>query len=131
MNKTIDVMRWIFAPFYAYVGASWFSFKFFGTPWPEHNEAAAAKALTTAFTNSGIVDPLIYAASLAGGLCLLLRRTTPFGIIILAPLVTGIFLFHVALNRSWMWGTAHLCVLAALAWAFRSAFVPLWSYGKK
>lgn len=131
MDKIVDMARWIFALFYAYVGASWFSFKLFGTPWPEHTETAAAKALTTAFTNSGIVDPLIYAASLAGGLCLFARRTSPLGIVILAPLVTGIFLFHFVLNESWMWGTVHLCFLATLAWAFRSAFVPLWSHWKK
>ena len=131
MDKVVIAARWIFALFYTYVGASWFSFRLFGTAWPEHNEAPAAKALTTAFTASGIVDPLIYAASLAGGLCLFFRRTSPLGIVILAPLVTGIFLFHLVLNQSWVWGAFHFCYLVAVAWGFRSAFATLWSDARK
>lgn len=128
MHRVAAVARCIFALFYTYVGASWFSYKLFGTRWPEHKETPAARALTIALTDSGIVDPLIAAACLAGGLLLLFRRTAPLGIVILAPLITGIFLFHLFLNQNWMWGTFHLVYLAVLAVIHRASFYPLWNF---
>lgn len=128
MNKIVAVARWLYALFYAYTGATWFSHKLFGTAWPDHEEAPAAKALTTALTTSGIVEPLIAAVCLVGGGLLFFRRTAPLGIAVLAPLVTGIFIFHLLLNQQWPWGTFHFCYLAVLAWLHRSAFRPLWNY---
>lgn len=128
MTWIIAVARWLFALFYIYVGASWFSYKLFGTAWPDHKEAPAAKALTTALTDSGIVDPLIASACLAGGLLLLFRRTAPLGIVVLAPLVVGIFIFHLFLNHDWPWGTFHLCYLGLLAWLHRAGLRPLWNF---
>jgi len=130
MNWIIRLARWLYALFYAYVGASWFSYRLFGTSWPEHKETPAAKALTTALTDSGIVDPFIASACLVGGACLFFRRTAPLGIAILAPLVTGIFLFHAFLNQNLAWGGFHLGCLLVLAWCHRSAFRPLWNHGR-
>lgn len=129
MHKIATAARWLFAAFYVYVGATWFSYKLFGTDWPEHKEAPAAKALTTALTDSSIVDPMIASTCLAGGVLLLFRRTAPLGIAVLAPLVVGIFLFHALLNHNWPWGAFHLAYLAVLAWLHRAAFRPLWNYG--
>ncbi len=128
MTRFLAVLRWLYALFYVHVGASWFSHKLFGTAWPEHEEAPAAKALTTALTASGIVDPLIASVCLIGGVLLLFRRTAPLGIAVLAPLVTGILVFHLFLNDQWPWGAFHFCYLAVLAWLHRDAFRPLWNY---
>ncbi|MEO8779009.1 MAG: hypothetical protein ABI389_10115 [Rhodanobacter sp.] len=130
MNNVKTAARWLFALFYTAVGCSWFSHQLLGTPWPAHQEAPAAKALTVALTESGLVDPLIAAVCLAGGILLFVGRTAPLGIAVLAPLVTGIFLFHLLLNQNWAWGTLNLCFLIALAWLHRGAFRPLWNYGK-
>jgi len=130
MNWIIRPARWLYALFYTYVGASWFSYRLFGTSWPEHQETPAAKALTTALTDSGIVDPLIASVCLVGGACLFFRRTAPLGIAILAPLVTGIFIFHAFLNQNLGWGAFHLGYLLVLAWCHRSAFRPLWRHGR-
>ena len=128
MRLFTSILRWLYGLFYTYVGASWFVHKLIGKPWVTPPEPPLAKAITSAFTASGVVDPLIAATCLVGGLLLLFRRTTPLGVNILAPLVTGIFLFHVFLTGGWVWGTIHFVVLAALAWLHRSAFKPLWSY---
>mgnify|MGYP001224217440 CR=1 FL=1 len=129
MSITTVILRWVYGLFYTYVGASWFIHKIIGRPWVTPPEPPQAKAITSAFAASGVVDPLIAATCLAGGLLLLVRRTTPLGIAILAPLVTGIFLFHVFLTGGWVWGTIHFVLLAALAWLHRSAFRSLWSFG--
>lgn len=129
MKSVAAVARWIFGSFYAFTGASWFAHRLMGKPWVTPEETEAAGALTAALSASGIVDPLIAATCLVGGALLLVRRTAPLGVVVLAPLVGGIFLFHLLLNQSWVWGTLHLGVLLALAWLHRSAYAPLWRYG--
>jgi hypothetical protein len=131
MQAAILVLRWLYGLFYTYVGVSWFVHKLIGKPWVTPPEPPLAKAITSAFSASGVVDPLIAATCLLGGALLLRRRTAPLGIAILAPLVCGIFLFHVFLTGSWAWGTLHLALLVLLAWLHRSAFRPLWNYGAR
>lgn len=131
MRFATPILRWLYGLFYTYVGASWLAHKALGKPWVTPPEPPLADAITTAFTASGVVDPLIAATCLAGGALLLVRRTTPLGIVILAPLVSGILVFHVFLTGGWVWGTAHFGLLATLAWLHRSAFRPLWSYPAK
>lgn len=131
MNKAITVARSLYALFYTYVGVAWFSHALFGTPWPEEKETPTAHALTSALSASGIVDPMIAATCLIGGVLLFFRRTAPLGIAILAPLVTGVFVFHITINSNWPWGVFHFLYLAVLAWLHRSAFRPLWSYGSE
>ena len=129
MNVATAILRWLFGIFYAYIGGSWFVHQIIGRPWVTPPEPERAKALTSALTSSGLVDPLIATVCLAGGLLLMFRRTAPLGIAVLAPLVCGIFLFHLLLTGGWVWGSTHLIVLIILAWLHRTAFRPLWSYG--
>jgi len=94
VDKALSFARWLYSLFYICSGAFWFYYRLIGVDWPNHKETPAAKALTSALTESGIVDPLIAATCLVGGVLLLFRRTAPLGIAVLAPLVTGIFVFH-------------------------------------
>lgn len=128
MRVAMLILRWIYGLFYAGVGGAWFVHKLIGKPWVTPPEPPKAKAITSAFADSGVVDPLIAATCLAGGLLLLYKRTAPLGIAVLAPLVCGIFLFHVFLTGGLLWGSIHFAVLAVLAWWHRSAFKPLWNY---
>jgi hypothetical protein len=129
MNVASAILRWLLGIFYGYIGGSWFVHQIIGKPWLTPPEPERAKALTSALSSSGLVDPLIAATCLLGGLLLLLRRTAPLGIAVLAPLVVGIFLFHLVLTGDWIWGSLQMGLLAILAWLHRSAFRPLWSYG--
>ena len=129
MNVVTTILRWLFGLFYAYIGGSWFVHQIIGKPWVTPPKPERAEALASALTSSGLVDPLIASTCLLGGLLLLLRRTAPLGIAILAPLVFGIFLFHLCLTGDWLWGSIHLSLLVVLAWLHRSAFKPLWSHG--
>lgn len=93
---------------------------------PQTREAAAA--FSKALADTGFVNPLMAATFLAGGLCLLFKRTAPLGIVLLAPSVTIVFFFHVFLTGNWAWGAFWAAGLALLAWRFRAAFRPLWSF---
>src|SRR5690606_21441982 len=81
----------------------------------------AAAALSQALADTGFVNPLMAATFLAGGLCLLFKRTAPLGIVLLAPSVAIIFLFHVVLTGNWAWGAFWAAGLILLAWRFRRA----------
>lgn len=123
------ILRWIYGLFYTYIGASWFIHQIMGKVWETPPKPPLAEAITSAFEASGVVDPLIATTCVAGGLLLLKQRTAPLGIAVLAPLVSGIFLFHIFLTGDWVWGSIHFGLLLALAWLHRSAFRSLWSYG--
>ena len=129
------IARWLFGLFYAFIGATWFVNHFSGKPTftPNPDETEAARALAYAISESGFLNPVIAATCLIGGALLLTRRTTPIGILLLAPLVTIIFLFHICLNEPWfywIWGAAQFLYLLALAWLHRKAFHSLFAYGR-
>ncbi len=117
--------RWVFGSFYALTGVWVAAATFRGMP-PPHQEAAAAEAFVLALTASRIVDPLLAATYVAGGVAQLRRRTAPLGIVLLAPAVTVIFLFRMFLSGHRIWGSLNAAWLAGLAWSYRRAFTPLW-----
>ncbi len=119
--------RWVFGSFYGATGLYIAAATILGRA-PPHQEAPAAQALVLARTASRIVDPLLAATYIAGGLAMLRRRTAPLGIVLLAPAVTVIFLFHLFLSGHRLWGSVNAAWLVGLAWSHRSAFAPLWQY---
>ncbi len=90
--------------------------------------ANASTPLEKAMAESLFMNPLLCLACLVGGGAMLFRRTTPLGIVILAPLVIIIFCFHMIITKSYLWGSLNLILLAANAWQFRRGFDQLWNY---
>ena len=129
MRRATAILRWVYGLFYAYIGGSWFLHYLLDKPWSVPKKNESAQILVNAMSQSGVVDPLIAGTCLVGGLLLFVKRTAPLGIAILAPLVFGIFIFHVFLTGGWVWGSIHFGLLVLLAWLHRSAYRPLWSFG--
>jgi hypothetical protein len=73
-------------------------------------------AFQRAFTESHFMDPLLAVACFLGGGALLVHRTTPLGIAMLAPVVVVIFLFHLLLTGNWIWGAFNLIWFTGLTW---------------
>jgi len=92
--------------------------------------ANASTPLEKAMAESLFMNPLLCLACLAGGGAMLFRRTTPLGIVILAPLVIIIFSFHLIITKSYLWGSLNLFLLAINAWQFRRGFDQLWNYAE-
>lgn len=128
-EKIYTAARWIFALFYFMTGIAITLFTVFGIGSPPSQPTQAAGAFAEALTASRFIDPLCAVAYILGGGALMMRRTVPLGIILLAPVVVVIFCFHMVLSGQWFWGTLNLLWLAALAWPCRVAFAPLWTYG--
>src|SRR4051794_26105113 len=108
--------RWIFGLFYALTGLMIAMHTLFGIGSPPAQPTAAAAAFTDALTRSGFIDPLLAITYTCGGIALLRARTAPFGIVLLAPAVSVIFCFHLALSGQWIWGPLNMLWLLALAY---------------
>lgn len=126
----LTAARWIFGLFYFSTGVA-IVFAQFGFGSAPHQPTAVAQAFTDALTQSRFMDPLVALTYLLGGGALLIRRTAPMGIAILAPVVTVICCFHLVLSGQWFWGPLNLAWLLALAWFHRDAYLPLWHYVPK
>lgn len=127
-HRIVTVARWIFGLFYFATGVAIFLYAFFGIGSPPSQPTPQATEFTLALTASHFIDPLLSLAYLFGGGALLIRRCAPLGIVVLSPVVLVIFCFHLVLSGQWLWGTINLAWLLMLAWQFRAAFRPLWSY---
>ena len=122
--------RWIFGLWYALTGGSWLVTHALRRGTAHHEVTAGAIAFQKALTESNFMDPLLALTCFVGGAALFLRRTTPLGIVMLAPVVVVIFLFHLMLTGNWIWGTLNLVWFAGLAWRCRRAFEALWTYSE-
>ncbi|MCR6663793.1 MAG: hypothetical protein NVV60_11820 [Luteimonas sp.] len=121
----LRISRWIFALFYLFAGVMRLIHS--GTAAPFANPEA--EALNSALRDAQFVDPLLAVSLILGSILMLFHRTAPLGIVILAPLILVFSLFHATLNGTAWFGALTLAYFLLLAWAYRSAFVTLWSYG--
>ena len=113
--------RWVFGAFYLATGA-WIVVALMAGHGRPQQPTPAAAAFMDALANSGFMDPLLAATFILGGAALLAQRTAAVGIILLAPAVVIIFLFHLSLSGQYIWGTLNLAWLCALGWAYRDRF---------
>ena len=127
-NKIWRAVRWLFGAFYLISGVH-FSLVFAGIlPKPGFGLSSASAAFQDALAATGFVVPLLFLTYIVSGALMLRERTAPLGIVILAPVMVIIFFTNTLLDHAWIWGCGNTLILAALAWQFRSAFIPLWNY---
>jgi hypothetical protein len=131
LRKYIAVAgRWIFGLWYLLSGGTWLVIHASGHGAANHEVTPGAIAFTKALSDSHFMDPLLALTCFFGGGALLIRRTSPLGIAILAPVVVVIFLFHLVLSGNWIWGTLNLVWFTGLTWRYRRAFTALWTYSE-
>ena len=88
--------------------------------------SAAGGAFLEALLATGYMFPLIKGVEVAGAALLLTRRTAPLGLVVLAPVITHIALYHAVLDPNGGWIAASLVALELfLVWSYRDAFRPL------
>jgi uncharacterized membrane protein YphA (DoxX/SURF4 family) len=90
----------------------------------------AALDFASALAKTGYMMPLIWGTEIVAGLMILLGIFVPFALVLLAPVLVNIFLFHAFLAPSGR-GLAYLVCLLALivAWQYRRAFDSLFVSG--
>jgi uncharacterized membrane protein YphA (DoxX/SURF4 family) len=82
-----------------------------------------ATSFLGALATTGYVFPVIKAVEVAAGLMLLSGRLVPLALVLLAPIVINIALFHFVLTPGQVgMAVALLALHVFLAWAYRDAF---------
>ena len=117
--------RIVFGLFFLSMGL-WAVSSAFGFVSPPQQPTKAAADFSDALTKTGFMDPLLGASFIFGGTALTLRRSAPLGIVMLAPSVAVILLFHLFLTGQYIWGSFVAAYFLALAWHHRGRLVPLW-----
>ena len=121
-------LRWLFGLFFFATGVLIAVSLIFRVGHPPTQSRAAAAALDTALHKSGIIDPLLAAGYVAGGTALFLRRTTPLGLVLLAPAVVVITVFDIVLAAAPIGGLVTGAVWGLLALRHFDGFRGLWTY---
>ncbi len=128
MKFALKLVRYLFAAFYVLIGIQTALALLGIIPMPEFEMSRRNAAFQAALGETGFIVPLMALCFSAGGVLMFFDRTTPLGIVLLAPFVVVIFFTHLMLDGSIIWGSAHLALLAMFAWQFRPAIRSLWSY---
>jgi uncharacterized membrane protein YphA (DoxX/SURF4 family) len=97
-------------------------------PPPQGGVPAGAMAFGAALMNTGYMFPLIKGTEVLGGALLLSNRFVPLALVLLAPVVVNIFLFHLFLTPGEI-GMASLVLAteAGLGWVYRAHYRALFS----
>lgn len=124
VRRSFTVLRWLAGLNYVFV-ALIALFRIF--PMPEGTTAEGI-AFFAALHASKFMLPLLGLCFLAGGLCLLLDRTAPLGLILLAPPIVVIPLYNWLLERQpFTSGPFVVTIEILLAWYYWDRFKPLWN----
>ncbi|TLU61994.1 hypothetical protein FE810_13130 [Thalassotalea litorea] len=128
MNRTIDILKIIYALFYLVIGLRGIVAYLGLMPTPNFDMSDPARQFQNALAATGFVMEIVSAVFFVAGTLMLFKRTTPLGLILLAPLVVVILFNHLMLQGSAIWGVSHAVLLAVFAWSYRDAFSSLWNY---
>lgn len=122
------ILRYLYAAYYLFIGV-YLALSLVGIIAPPHPKVSGASAaFQGALGKTGFMFPLLAFTYIASASALCFHRTAPFGLVLLAPVAVIIFFTDTLLDTAWLFGTLNAVVLATLAWHFRSAYRPLFSY---
>lgn len=122
------LLRWLYGLFFVATGAWILVSVTTGLTSAPEQPNARSQAFMDALAATGFMDPLVAASFILGGGALLVRRTIGVGVVVLAPPVAVILLFHLTLSGQIVPGIAVAAILAAIAWKHRGGLKCLWSY---
>jgi uncharacterized membrane protein YphA (DoxX/SURF4 family) len=97
---------------------------------PKQTMPPEAIAFVSALVATRYMMPLVWGTEVVAGVLLLVGVYVPFALVLLAPVLVNIFLYHIFLAPGGLGLAVILCVLAlVVAWQYRRAFVPLFVSG--
>lgn len=96
---------------------------------PQPELPASAGAFLGALAATGYMFPVIKGIEVVAGAMLLTGRAVPLALVLLAPIIINIALFHTVLAPSYGMVGFLIVVESYLAWVHRDAFRPLFGRG--
>lgn len=124
----LAILRWLYALFFIAIGGLIFWSLATGTAAPFRQPTREAEAFIAALSATPFFDALLGASYVAGGFALATPRTIPLGLVLLAPSVIVILLFHVCLSGQTVIGVATAAIWSVLAFRHRAGFRALWNH---
>jgi hypothetical protein len=121
-----SALRLLYAAFFLLTGIWILVSVTTGLTSPPPQPTRAAADFMRALGATGFMDPLLGLSFVFGGGALLFHRTAPLGLVVLAPSVTVILLFHLRLSGQIAVGLVVAGLFPALAWRYRRALASLW-----
>ncbi|MGC9942245.1 MAG: DoxX family membrane protein [Verrucomicrobiota bacterium] len=101
-------------------------------PQPKDAMSQGAMDFFGALMKTNYMIPLIFTTQVLGGALLLANRFVPLALVLLAPVIVNIILFHLYLAPSGIPVASVVLVLELfLAWSYRSAFRPMLAFHVK
>ena len=98
---------------------------------PNPQEPPAAMDFFGALFRTGYFLPLLAATEIVSGALLLSGIFAPFALVLIAPVIVNIFMFHVFLAPSGLpMAVIFVALELALAWQYRWAYAPMF-YGNR
>ena len=123
----LRILRVACGIFFLAIGLAILGWLLTGVGSPPTQPNPAAQAFTDALSRSGFIDPLLAISYVMGGAALLRDRTAPLGLVVLAPSIAVITMFHLFLSGQWPIGLVVALVFGALALAYRTRLAALWT----
>jgi uncharacterized membrane protein YphA (DoxX/SURF4 family) len=98
---------------------------------PKQDLPPGAIDFTAAMMKTGYFLPLVWGTEIVAGILILIGVFVPFALVLLAPVLVNILLFHLFLAPSGDILAIVLCLLAVIvAWQYRRSFEPLFTSGR-
>lgn len=126
--RLLTGLRWLYGLLFLLIGAHALLASAGFLPKGEYPSSPESEAFTQALFGSGFVGPLMSVTYFISGLLIIIKRTTPLGLVLLAPFVVGIFFTNIMLNGSLPAAFTITGLWLLLAWHVRSAYRPMWNF---
>ena len=128
IDKLLTPLRWVYALLFLLIGARSLLVIAGVLPSSEYPGSLEAKAFAEAIFSKGFVSPLMSITFFVSGILIIIKRTAPFGLVLLAPIVLSILLTHLMFEPNPLFGIFIASLWALFAWRFRKAYQPMWNY---
>lgn len=122
-----NILRWLYGMLFLATGV-WIWTVVGGLVSPPAQPTTEAAEFMDAMRATKFMNPLMALSFLLGGGALLLKRSAPLGLVVLAPSIATIIFFHVTLTGQVAWPILFALWSAALFWRFRRGFTCLWLF---
>jgi len=128
IEKLLTILRWIYALLFLLIGARSLLVIAGLLPSSEYPGSPEAKAFAEAIFAQGFISPLMSITFFASGILIIIKRTAPLGLVLLAPFIVAILFTHLIFEPNPLFGILLALLWFLFAWRFRKTYQPMWNY---
>jgi nicotinamide riboside transporter PnuC len=128
VQKGLIILRWIYAIFFFLIGARSMLVLAGLLPASEYPGSPESKAFSESVFETGFISIIMSVTFFVAGILMVIKRTTPLGLVLIAPFIVAILFTHLLFEPNPIVGILVTTLWLLLALQFRKAFRPLWSY---